>query len=81
MNIYFLKKFRKEAKGRYKLIEINRNLYYVARMWNTDEILCSISEDLSYDDAVKKLNEIRREYVLKKVYEKRLRRGKIINNI
>jgi hypothetical protein len=81
MNIYFLKKFRKEAKGRYKLIQINRNLYYVARMWNTDEILCSISGDLSYDDAVKNLNEIRREYVLKKVYEKRLRRGKIINNI
>lgn len=81
MNIYFLKKFRKEAKGRYKLIQINRNLYYVARMWNTDEILCSISGDLSYDDAVKKLNEIRREYILKKVYEKRLKRGKIVNNI
>lgn len=81
MNIYFLKKFRKEAKGRYKLIQINRNLYYVARMWNADEILCSISGDLSYDDAVKKLNEIRREYILKKVYEKRLKRGKIVNNI
>ena len=81
MNIYFLKKFRKEAKGRYKLIQINRNLYYVARMWNTDEILCSISGDLSYDDAVKKLNEIRREYILKKIYEKRLKRGKIVNNI
>lgn len=81
MNIYFLKKFKKEAKGRYKLIQINRNLYYVARMWNTDEILCSISGDLSYDDAVKKLNEIRREYILKKVYEKRLKRGKIVNNI
>lgn len=81
MNIYFLKKFRKEAKKRYKLIQLNRNLYYVARMWNMDEILCSISGDLSYDDAVKKLNEIRRDFILKKVYEKRLNRGKIINNI
>jgi hypothetical protein len=50
-------------------------------MWNTDEILCSISGDLSYDDAVKKLNEVRRDFILTKVYEKRLNRGKIINNI
>lgn len=81
MNIYYLKKFREEAKGRYKLIQINRNLYYVARMWTTNEILCSMSGDLSYDDAVKKLNEIRRDFILKKVYEKRVNRGKIINNI
>ena len=81
MNTYYLKKFRKLAKERYKLIQINRNLYYIARMWNTDEILCSISEDLPYDAAVKKLNEIRRDYILKKVYEKRLERSKIINNI
>jgi hypothetical protein len=50
-------------------------------MWNMDEILCSISGDLSYDDAVKKLNEVRRDFILTKVYEKRLNRGKIINNI
>ena len=80
MNTYYLKKFRKLAKNRYKLIQIKRNLYYVAKFFGGD-IIFPASDDLPYDEAVKCLNKERREYILDKVYEKRLEISKIINNI
>ena len=45
------------------------------------DIIFPASDDLPYDEAVKCLNKERREYILDKVYEKRLEKSEIINNI
>lgn len=84
MNIYYLKKFRKEANRKIKLIKISNNLYYVARIFGccvSTDVISSRSNDLPYEDALKKLKEIRREHILWKVYEKRLERSEIVKNV
>lgn len=84
MNIYYLKKFRKEANRKIKLIKISNNLYYVARVFGccgSTDIMSPRSNDLSYEEALKKLKENRREHILWKVYEKRLKRSEIVKNI
>lgn len=84
MNIYYLKKFRKEAYQRLKLIKIKPNLYYVGRVfggWGCSDIIIPRSDDLSYKDALQKLKEVRRNYILDKVYEARLTKCKIVKHI
>lgn len=84
MNIYYLKKFRKEAYQRLKLIKIKTNLYYVAMVfggWGCSDNIFRRSDDLSYKDALKKLKEVRRNYILDKVYESRLTKSKIVKHI
>ena len=80
MNTYYLKKFRKEANKKLKLVQIKHNLYYVAKIYD-DILFFPKSDDLPYDEAVKKLKEVRQEYISQKVYEKRLEKSKIIKNI
>jgi hypothetical protein len=80
MNTYYLKKFRKEANKKLKLVQIKHNLYYVAKIYD-DLLFFPKSDDLPYDEAVKKLKEVRQEYISQKVYEKRLEKSKIIKNI
>lgn len=84
MNIYYLKKFRKEANRKLKLIKISNNLYYVGRVfgcWGCGDTILPRSNDLPYEEALNRLKELRRERILDKVYEKRLKRSKIIKNI
>lgn len=84
MNIYYLKKFRKEANRKLKLIKISNKLYYVGRVfsyWGCDDTILPRSNDLSYKGALNKLKELRRDYVLWRVYEKRLERSEIVKNV
>lgn len=84
MNIYYLKKFRKEANRKLKLIKISNKLYYVGRVfgcWGCGDTILARSIDLPYKTALKKLKELRRDYVLLRVYEKRLEKSKIVKNV
>lgn len=84
MNIYYLKKFRKEANRTLKLIKISSNLYYVGRVfgcWGGGDTILPKSNDLPYEEALNRLKELRRERILDKVYEERLNRSKIVKNI
>jgi hypothetical protein len=84
MNIYYLKKFRKEANRTLKLIKISNNLYYVGRVfgcWGCGDTILPRSNDLPYEEALKRLKELRRERILGKVYEERLNRSKIVKNV
>lgn len=84
MNIYYLKKFRKEANRKLKLIKISNNLYYVGRVfgcWGCDDTILPRSNDLPYEEALKMLKELRRERILDRVYEERLKRSTIVKNI
>jgi hypothetical protein len=84
MNIYYLKKFRKEANRKLKLIKISNNLYYVGRVfgcWGCGDTILQRSNDLPYEEALNRLKELRREYVLWRVYEKRLKRSEIVKNV
>ena len=85
MNIYYLKKFRKETNNELKLIKISHNLYYVARVygnfWLCNDVTIPRSEDLPYEEALIKLRELRRKHILDKVYSKRLKRSEIVKDI
>ena len=84
MNIYYLKKFRKEANRKLKLIKISKNLYYVGRVfgcWGCDDTILPRSNDLPYKQALNKLKELRRERILDRVYNERLKRSKIVKNV
>ena len=84
MNIYYLKKFRKEANRKLKLIKISKNLYYVGRVfdsWGCSDTILPRSNDLPYEEALKKLKELRRERILDRVYDERLKRSTIVKNI
>ena len=84
MNIYYLKKFRKEANRKLKLIKISNNLYYVGRVfgcWGCGDTIIPRSDDLPYEEALNRLKELRRERILDKVYEERLKRSEILKNV
>lgn len=84
MNIYYLKKFRKEANRKLKLIKISNKLYYVGRVfdvWGCSDTIFPKSDDLPYEEALNKLKELRRERILDRVYEERLKRSKIVKNV
>ena len=85
MNIYYLKKFRKEANRQLKLIKISNKLYYVGRVydggWVCSDAIFPRSGDLPYEEALKKLKELRREHILDRVYHERSKKGKIIKNV
>lgn len=84
MNIYYLKKFRKEANRQLKLIKISNKLYYVGRVfdgWGCSDTILPKSDDLPYEEALNKLKELRRERVLNRVYNERLKRSKIVKNV
>lgn len=84
MNIYYLKKFRKEANRKLKLIKLSNKLYYVGRVfdsWGCSDTILQRSDDLPYEEALNKLKELRRDYVLLRVYEKRLERSEIVKNV
>lgn len=84
MNIYYLKKFRKEANRKLKLIKLSNKLYYVGRIfdsWGCSDTIIQRSDDLPYEEALNKLKELRRDYVLLQVYEKRLERSEIVKNV
>ena len=84
MNIYYLKKFRKEANRELKLIKISNKLYYVGRVfyyWGCDDIILPKSNDLPYEEALNKLKELRRKHVLWRVYETRLEKSEIVKHI
>lgn len=84
MNIYYLKNFRKEANRKLKLIKLSNKLYYVGRVfdsWGCSDTILQRSDDLPYEEALNKLKELRRDYVLLRVYEKRLERSEIVKNV
>ena len=84
MNIYYLKKFRKEANRKLKFIKISKNLYYVGKVigcWGCDDIIFPRSDNLPYEEALKILKELRREHILDRVYDERLKRSKIVKNV
>lgn len=84
MNVYYLKKFRKEANQNLKLIELKRNLYYVGRVycsWACSDTVFPKSNGLPYEEALKKLKELRRELILNKVFDMRLAKYKVVKHI
>ena len=80
MNIYYLKKFRKKAYKKYKLIHYRKDKYYVARIV-TEGIIFPMTGNLSYDDAVVELKKFRRKYVLLLVDDAKSARERIVKDI
>ena len=79
-NIYYLKKFRKKANKKYKLIHYRKNKYYVGRIV-TEGIIFPMTDKLSYDDAVVELKKFRRKHVLYLVDDAKSARGRIVEDV
>ena len=79
-NIYYLKKFRKKAYKKYKLIHYRKDKYYVGRIV-TEGIIFPMTDNLSYDDAVVELKEFRRKHVLLLVDCVKLARERIVKGV
>ena len=79
-NIYFLKKFRKKANRKYKLIHYRKDKYYVGRII-TEGIIFPMTGNLSYDDAVVELKEFRRKHVLLLVDDVKSARERIVEGV
>lgn len=80
MNIYYLKKFRKKAYKKYKLIHYRKNEYYVGRIV-TEGIIFPLTGNLSYDDAVVELKKFRRKHVLYLVNDAKSARERIVKDV
>lgn len=80
MNIYYLKKFRKKAYKKYKLIHYHKNKYYVGSIVTTD-LIFPMTSNLSYDEAIAELIKIRRKHVLYLVDEVKSAREKIVKDV
>lgn len=79
-NIYYLKKFRKKANKKYKLIHYRKDKYYVGRII-TEGIIFPMTGNLSYDDAVVELKEFRRKHVLLLVDDVKSARERIVEDV
>lgn len=79
-NIYYLKKFRKKANKKYKLIHYRKDKYYVGRIV-TEGIVFPMTGNLSYDDAVAELKKFRRKHVLYLVDDVKSARERIIEDV
>lgn len=79
-NIYYLKKFRKKANKKYKLIHYHKDKYYVGRIV-TEGIIFPMTGNLSYDDAVVELKNFRRKHVLCLVDCAKTAREKIVKGV
>lgn len=79
-NIYYLKKFRKKANKKYKLIHYHKDKYYVGRIVTTD-IIFPMTGNLSYDDAVVELKNFRRKHVLYLVESVKSARERIVEGV
>ena len=80
MNIYYLKKFRKKAYKKYKLIHYRKDKYYVARIV-TEGIIFPMTGNLSYDEAIAELKKFRRKHVLLLVDDAKSARERIVKDI
>lgn len=80
MNTYYLKKFRKKANKKYKLIHYRKDKYYVGRIV-TEGIIFPMTDNLSYDDAVIELKKFRRKYVLMLVDDVKSARERIVKDV
>lgn len=79
-NIYYLKKFRKKANRKYKLIHYRKDKYYVGRIV-TEGIIFPLTGNLSYDDAVVELKKFRRKHVLYLVDDVKSARERIVKDV
>ena len=79
-NIYYLKKFRKSANKKYKLIHYRKDKYYVGRI-AAEGIIFPMTGNLSYDDAVVELKEYRRKHVLYLVDDEKTARERIVKGV
>ena len=79
-NIYYLKKFRKKANKKYKLIHYRKDKYYVARIVK-EGIIFPMTGNLSYDDAVVELKKFRRKHVLYLVDDAKSARERIVKDV
>lgn len=80
MNTYYLKKFRKKANKKYKLIHYRKDKYYVGRIV-TEGIIFPMTGNLSYDDAVAELKKFRRKLVLYLVDDAKSARERIVKDV
>ena len=80
MNTYYLKKFRKKANKKYKLIHYRKDKYYVGRIV-TEGIIFPMTGNLSYDDAVVELKKFRRKHVLCLVDDAKSARERIVKDV
>ena len=79
-NIYYLKKFRKKANKKYKLIHYRKNEYYVGRIVTTD-VIYPMTGKLTYDEAIAELKEFRRNHVLHLVDNVKSARERIVEGV
>jgi hypothetical protein len=79
-NIYYLKKFRKSANKKYKLIHYHKDKYYVGRIV-TEGIVFPLTGNLSYEKAIAELKKFRRKHVLCLVDNAKTARGKIVKGV
>jgi hypothetical protein len=80
MNTYYLKKFRKKANKKYKLIHYRKDKYYVGRIV-TEGIIFPMTGNLSYDEAIVELKIFRRKHVLCLVDCAKTAREKIVKGV
>ena len=79
-NIYYLKKFRKKANKKYKLIHYRKDKYYVGHIV-TEAIIYPLTGNLSYDEAIAELKKFRRKYVLYLVDNVKSARERIVKGV
>ena len=79
-NIYYLKKFRKKANKKYKLIHYRKDKYYVGRIV-TEGIIFPMTGNLSYDEAIAELKKFRRKHVLYLVGDAKSARERIVKDV
>ena len=79
-NIYYLKKFRKKANKKYKLIHYHKDEYYVGHIV-TEGIIYPMTGILSYNDVIVELKEFRRKHVLMLVGNTKTAREKIVKGV
>ena len=79
-NIYYLKKFRKKANKKYKLIHYRKDKYYVGRIVTTD-VIYPMTGNLTYDEAIAEHKEFRRKHVLYLVDNVKSSRERIVKDV
>jgi len=80
MNTYYLKKLRKKAYKKYKLIHYRKDEYYVGRIVTTNLTL-PMTVNLSYDEAIAELKKFHRNHVLYLVDDVKLARERIVEGV